>query len=219
MFQIAFGFIDSETQEKWTWFMEHLRRAIGDPPLLTVSSDACKGLENAVKNVFPHVEQMEYFRHLMKNYVKKYAGAEHMYHAARAYRKVVHEHHKAQVRSKPDVAHWLDTYHSLLWYRSGFNPAIKCDYVTNNIVESFNNWIKDIKDLLVCELADKIRKKIMELFHRRRRIGRMLECKILSDILRVLKARTRGLGHLSYVKGDNYIAGCVTMMHVIANLW
>jgi hypothetical protein len=92
-----------------------------------------------------------------------------------------------------------------LWYRSGFNPAIKCDYVTNNIVESFNNWIKDIKDLPVCELADKIRKKIMGLFHRRRRIGRMLECKILPDVLRVLKARTRRLGHLSYVKGDNYI--------------
>jgi hypothetical protein len=128
-----------------------------------------------------------------------------MYNAARAYRKVVHEHHKAQVRNKLDVAHWLDTYHSLLWYRSSFNPAIKCDYVTNNIAESFNNWIKDIKDLHVCEFADKIREKIMELFHRRWRIGRMLEGKILLDVLQVLKARTRELGHLSYVKGDNYI--------------
>jgi hypothetical protein len=43
----------------------------------------------------------------------------------------------------------LDTYHSLLWYRSGFNPEIKYDYVTKNIVESFNNWIKDINDLPV----------------------------------------------------------------------
>jgi hypothetical protein len=130
-----------------------------------------------------------------------------MYPAARAYRKVVHEYYKALARSKPDVAHWMDTYHSLLWYRSGFNLAIKCDYVTNNIAESFNNWIKDIKDLPVCELADKIREKIMELFHRRRRIGRMLQGKILPVVLRVLKARTRGLGHLSYVaevrdKGD-----------------
>jgi hypothetical protein len=78
--------------------------------------------------------------------------------------------------------------------------------VTNNIAESFNNWIKDIKDLPVCELVDKIREKIMELFHRRRRIGWMLQGKIMSAVLRVLKARTRGLGHLPYVKGDNYIA-------------
>jgi hypothetical protein len=58
----------------------------------------------------------------------------------------------------------------------------------------------------VCELADKLREKIMELFHRRRRIGQMFEGKILPPILRVLKARTRGLGHLSYVNEDNYIA-------------
>jgi hypothetical protein len=41
------------------------------------------------------------------------------------------------------VSLWLKEYHSLLWYRSGFNPSIKCDYITNNIVEVFNNWIKD----------------------------------------------------------------------------
>jgi hypothetical protein len=59
---------------------------------------------------------------------------------------------------------WLKEYHSLLWYRSGFNPTIKCDYITNNIAEVFNNWIKDYKDLPVCQLADKIRMMIMELF-------------------------------------------------------
>jgi hypothetical protein len=51
--------------------------------------------------------------------------------------------------------------------------------VTNNIAESFNNWIKDIKDLPVCKLADKIREKIME-----------LEGKILPAVMQVQKART-----------------------------
>jgi hypothetical protein len=37
-----------------------------------------------------------------------------------------------------------------------------------------------------------------------RRIGRMFE-KNLPHVLRVLKARTRGSCHLSYVKGDNYV--------------
>jgi hypothetical protein len=156
---------------------------------------------------FSHAEQMECFRYMIQNYVKRFlGGAEHMYPAARAYRKIIHDHHLAIVREKPNVCYWLDTYHSLLWYRSGFNLEIKYDYVTNNIAESFNNWIKDIKDLPVCELADKIREKIMELFHRRRRISCRLEGKILSVVLHVLKARTRGLGHLSHVKGDNYYA-------------
>jgi hypothetical protein len=83
--------------------MENLRKAIGDLPLLPIFSDACKGLENAVKVVFAHVEQMECFRHFMENYVKNYAGAEHIYPAARAYKKFVYEHHKAIVRGNPKV--------------------------------------------------------------------------------------------------------------------
>jgi hypothetical protein len=46
----------------------------------------------------------------------------------------------------------------------------------------------------------------MELFHCRHRISWAFEGKILPSVLRVLKARTRGFGHLSYVKADNKIA-------------
>jgi hypothetical protein len=78
------------------------------PILLAVSTDACKGLENAVKDVFPHAEQRDCFRHMMQNYVKRFpGGAEHMYPAARAYKKVVHDHHLALVREKLDVCYWL----------------------------------------------------------------------------------------------------------------
>jgi hypothetical protein len=101
IYPVDFGFFGSETQDNWLWFMENLRKAIGDSPLLAVSSDSCKGLEDAVKAVFPHVEQMECFHHLMENYVKKYVGIEHMYPADRAYRKVTHEHHKAIIRQVP----------------------------------------------------------------------------------------------------------------------
>jgi hypothetical protein len=94
----------------------------------------------------------------------------------------------------------------MLWYRSGFNPDIKCDYITNNIAEVFNNWIKDQKDLPVCDLADKIREKLMDLYHRRRKIGEKLKGKVLPSILNVLSARTRGLGHLSVTQGDHFNA-------------
>jgi hypothetical protein len=94
MYPVAFGFFfDSETHENWTWFMIHLQRAIGNLPLLEVSTDACKGLENAVKVVFSHAKQMECFRYMIQNYVKRFlGGVEHMYPAARAYRKIIHDH-------------------------------------------------------------------------------------------------------------------------------
>jgi transposase-like protein len=71
---VAFGFIDGETTDNWTWFMTQLHKAIGDLPVLAISSYACKGLENAVKNVFPQAEHRECFRHLMNNFIKRSGG-------------------------------------------------------------------------------------------------------------------------------------------------
>jgi hypothetical protein len=140
--------------------MQGYRRA----SFLAIHSDACKGLTKSVKDVFLNAERRECFRHLMQNYMKHYPGKEYMYPAARTYRSEVYEHHMANVTSIGGGKVWLKEYHSLLWYGSGFDPTIKCDYITNNIAEVFNNWIKDYKDLPVCQLTDKIRVMIMELF-------------------------------------------------------
>jgi hypothetical protein len=47
---------------------------------------------------------------------------------------------------------------------------------------------------------------IMELFFRRRWIADNIEGKILPSIINILKARIKGLGHLSLAKGDHYVA-------------
>jgi uncharacterized protein (DUF2164 family) len=206
MFPLAFGFFQFETVESWTWFMTQLKKAVGDLSELAICSDAQKALMHAVADCFPNAEKRECFRHLMANYVKSHAGSEHMYAAARAYRKEVFEHHVNKVRSVTKIAEYLDQHHKFIWYRSGFDTSIKCDYITNNMAEVFNNWIKDHKDLLVCDLADKIREMTMELFHRRRRIGDRLHRVILPSVLSTLNAQTRGLGHLTIVKSDNYMA-------------
>jgi hypothetical protein len=118
MYPIAYGFIDSETKNNWIWYMTQLPKALGNMQLLVVCTDACKGLEDVVKFVFPMGEQRECFNHLMDNYVKKYKGAEHMYHASRAYRKDVHDYHMTHVYAILKTKLYLDTYHSLKWYMS-----------------------------------------------------------------------------------------------------
>jgi hypothetical protein len=137
--------------------LQQLWKAIGEPPVLAVHYDACKGLTATVLDVLPHAERKECFRHLMQNYIKKFVGKEFMYPATHAYRGEVYAHHMTNVAFIPGVIPWMKEYHKLTCYMSGFNQAIKCDYITNNIVEVFNNWIKDYKDLPVCELVDKIR--------------------------------------------------------------
>jgi hypothetical protein len=49
-----------------------------------------------------------------------------------------------------------------LWYRCGFSEVSKCDYLTNNILESFNSQIRHLKGLLLHELVDGLRELIME---------------------------------------------------------
>ena len=85
MYLIAYGFMALETTDNWTWFMEQLKKAIGDPPLLAICFDACKGLENALKNVFPNAEQRECFYHMVKNFQRRYRGFGQIYLAAKTY--------------------------------------------------------------------------------------------------------------------------------------
>jgi hypothetical protein len=199
MFPVAYGFIESENGDNWAWFMNQLKKAIGDLPVLAVCTDACKGLENAVKRVFPEAEQRECFRHMYHNFQKYFHGDVfgRLWPAARAYRLEVYQHHMAKVYAASDkVLPYLSNYHNLLWMRCMFNPQIKCDYINNNLAECFNAWVKDIKDLPIVQLADKIREMIMELFRKRRMIGERFVGLILPFVIHQLNAKTRGLGHL-----------------------
>jgi transposase-like protein len=146
--------------------MRQLHKAIGDVNPLAICTDACKGLEKAVHTVFEHAEQRECFWHLMKNFVKRFGGDvhSHMYPAARAYRVEIWQRHmKEVIQACSDVLPWLETYHPLKWMRSGFNPAIKCDYITNNLAESFNNWIKDYKASKVGKGVGSLKPKLFQL--------------------------------------------------------
>ena len=108
MYPFAYDFIVFETTDNWTWFMEQLKKAIGDPPLLAVCSNACKGLENAVKNVFPNAEQRECFYHLVKNFQKRFRGFGQIYPATRAYREdIFYDNIAKMVSESPEAVKWL----------------------------------------------------------------------------------------------------------------
>ena len=114
------------------------------------------------------------------NLIKKFRGEEfgRMWSAARSYTTQTHSYHLGKIMaacSENDFGTWLQTHHSLLWYRSGFNTAIKCDHINNNLAESFNNKVKGLKDLSVHDMVDQIRIMIMRLWELRRRIGDVLQ--------------------------------------------
>lgn len=216
MYPMAFGFFDAETTDNWTWFMEQLAVCIGHVEDLAICTDACKGLENIVERVFPNCEKRECFRHLMENLTKRKTGTVYgnLWPVARAFRSEIYDYHMDKVLSAdPDVGDWLYKHHKLLWARSKFSPKIKCDFIINNVAESWNAWIKEFKELQVDALADAIREKTAALWAKRRKIGEKLEGRnILPAIVTQLKATTRGLANMRVMKGADDTAE-VTELH------
>jgi len=94
-------------------------------------------------------------------------------------------------KTKPAATNYLRQCHNKLWTRSQFSTLSKVDYVTNNLTESFNNWIKQYKSLNLDDLMDKIRQLIMMKWNQRRKIGKKLDGLILPHIIKKLKEKSK----------------------------
>ena len=85
----------------------------------------------------------------------------------------------------PDASKYLEEHHSRIWYRYAFSKLSKCDYLTNNVSESFNAQIKKLKGLHLHELCDRLREFIMEKRYIRKKIARQWEDGILPVYSRI----------------------------------
>ena len=176
MYHIAYAIFESETEDNWKWFLQQLHKVVGDVPNLVICTDACKGLENAVGSVFPQAKNRECMRHLYQNFLKKYSGdvfTDHLYPADRSYTQGLFQWHmKKNFEFAPKAIEYLEEHHNRIWYRCAFLENSKCDYLTNNVSESFNAQIKKFKDLLLHELLDRIKELIMEKRYTRKMLAR-----------------------------------------------
>jgi MULE transposase domain/SWIM zinc finger len=210
LYPVAYVVFDSETSANWEWFMEQLKRAIGTPLGLAISSDACKGLASAAASVFPNIEHRECMRHLMENFKKKFHGEifdTEMWPTAKAYTIEKCSAHLCKIEeASPQAIAFLEKNHKQFWCRSKFSELSKCDYVNNNISESFNSWIKDLKSLNVVDLLNQIRRRIMMTFDKRRRIGSKLNGTILPSVLNQLNVKSRNIGRVSISRSGDTCA-------------
>jgi transposase-like protein len=153
-----------------------LYQAIGIPEGLAISSDMQKGLIKAVSQVYPLAEHRECMRHLYSNFKKHFSSDLFklgLWAAVRTYSPRKFERIIAEMEQIcPAATKYLCDEHSKLWSRSQFKVTVKCDYITNNISETFNSWIFKERHKPILNFLDSIRKKIMVRFHERRRIAR-----------------------------------------------
>jgi hypothetical protein len=188
---------DSETSENWGWFMEKLRDAIGTPPGMAICTDAGQAVMGAVKDVFPSAKHRECMFHLVYNFKKRYSGKvfdDPLWAVAYSWAPYFFEKNwKAMEEARPDAMDYIRQSHTRIWTRSQFLTHCKVDYVTNNLVESFNNWIKHYKGLNLDDFMDKIRQLLMEKWDARRTASRKIDEDILQHIRKKLKEQSFNL--------------------------
>jgi hypothetical protein len=120
------------------------------------------------------------------------------------------KHWAAMEATKTSATNYLRKWHTRLWTRSQFSTISKVDYVTNNLAECFNNWIKHHKSLNLDDLMDKLRQMLMIKWNQWRKIGRKLEGLIPPHIIKKLNEKSRGL-NLEVLECSDEVAEVTTL--------
>jgi hypothetical protein len=197
LYPVCCGVFDSESSDNWEWFMIQLKKAIGSPPGLTICTDAGQAVMGAVGEVFPRVEHRECMHHLVTNFKKRYHGKvfdDHLWAAAYSWNLYLFEKNwVAMEREKPAATDYIRRCHKKLWTRSQFSTRSKVDYVTNNLAECFNNWVKEHKSMNLDDFMDKIRQMLLSKWNQRRKISKKIHGRTLPHIIKQLNEKSREL--------------------------
>jgi hypothetical protein len=198
IFSVAYGVLETESEESWTWFLQNLHRAIAHPNGLVIHTYVCKGLEVAMDNMFPGVEHRECMCHLVANFGKKFKQkvyADNLWPTSLTRSLKKHNYHMRKLYKNDKVKEYLKTHHSKIWARSQFSDLSKVDYVHNNLAESFNSMIRKLKGLYLVDLLDKIRIAYIKKFHVCAGIvaAKFMGHIIIPSVMNELKQKTRGL--------------------------
>ena len=134
--------------------------------------------------------------HLVMNFKKRHHGKvfyDHLWPAAYSWNQYLFDKYWVAMEiAKPATTAYLRKSHKKLWSRSQFSTICKVDYVTNNLVESFNIWVKEHKSMNLDDFMDEIRQMIMIKWNQRRKISRQLGGFILPHIIKMLNEKSRG---------------------------
>lgn len=146
---------------------------------------------HGVSEVFSEAEHRECMYHLVQNFKKRYSGKvfkDHLWQSAYYWNPYMFDnHYQAMAEVKPEAMKYLAETHKKLWSRSFYVTFAKVDYVTNNLAESFNNWVKGEKAKHLDDLMDSIRQKILIKWNHRKRVPNNFEGKILPHVLQKLR--------------------------------
>ncbi|KAI5328989.1 hypothetical protein L3X38_028386 [Prunus dulcis] len=180
-YPLAFGVVDSETEENWTWFLQHLAFILLPMGrVVTFFSDRNQGLLNTMGFVFPEWPHSYCYYHLKQNLISKYPKSGYgkllqdrvINLFSRCAYAVTEEEFKVAMEELVIVgSSKVKAFISDLsrdHYANAFFKGMRYGEMANSLAESFNNWVGVFRDLPVLPLIEGIRQKLMVLNSQRR---------------------------------------------------
>ena len=171
IFPIAIGFVPSETNVAWRFFVRHLADALGihNTPLAVIS-DRCKGIDKGVSEFLPRAAHSYCTFHIRQNMARfgtaaaefiwtiANAGTEQEYNEAMATLGTISPEAKAYVEATVPKEHLV----------RAFFPMPRYGHVTSNIAEATNSALLKIRKYPPTKLFVKVIEKINATFAEKR---------------------------------------------------
>ncbi|GMN47410.1 hypothetical protein TIFTF001_016586 [Ficus carica] len=168
IFPLAFGIVQSESNESWKWFFEKLRASIGTRESLAIVADRHKGIEFASNLVYPDAAFGICVQHLAANLKTKYKdfkghlktyfdGAARSYLVSRSYKVVASIFQRAEVCNH-------DNQHCGVIEQCGSESQVNASWILSGMVEGLQQrWFVARREeaiKLTSKLASKAEKLI-----------------------------------------------------------
>ncbi|KAG7559341.1 Zinc finger SWIM-type [Arabidopsis thaliana x Arabidopsis arenosa] len=178
VFPLAFGIVNSENDEAWTWFMTKLTDVVPDEPDLVFVSDRHASIYASIRKVYPMASHAACVVHLKRNIIaifKNEALGSLVSSAARAYRLSDFNKIFAEIRAmNGPCADYLTGIGFEHWTRSHF-VGERYNVMTSNIAETLNNVLTMARDYPVISILESWRTTLVTWFALRREAARMEE--------------------------------------------
>ncbi|KAL5802961.1 hypothetical protein ACOSQ4_031266 [Xanthoceras sorbifolium] len=174
VYPLAVCICEAENLLSWSWFLKHLHDYLKYPTEkpLCFMSDRQKGVLSALEMQFPFATTRFCARHIYANFRLKHSGQKFktlFWMCSRSSNLFEFNDAMAEIgRVNIDARTWLDKINPIHWSRHAFDQSIKCDHVTNNMTESFNNMLGDHRAKTFLQLLEFIRRMVMKRFQKRK---------------------------------------------------
>ncbi|XP_043693102.1 uncharacterized protein LOC122643554 [Telopea speciosissima] len=176
MFSLAYGVVKGECKDSWLFFLHHVLGCIGsvtptgEP--FTFMTNKQKGLIEAIGIKFPVAHHRHCSRHLYNNFKTQFGGGpalrRYFWDASKSYNAFGFQKAMNAMKEEKVAAYeWMMRTPVSMWARHAYDHNAKSDHITNNMTESFNQWIGSYRSKSILTLVDQIRLKLMGRFQKR----------------------------------------------------